>query len=95
MISVQVLVIEGLITGCRSLKEKRIVLNSLKDKIRSKYNVSVSELDFNDKWQKTLLGVACVSNNGKLNRKTLEKIADLIYEDGRIEIVNRTIEELA
>ncbi len=94
MISVKVLIVEAVIIGSKSLKEKRAVLNSIKGSIASKFNVSISELDYLDKWQRTLLGFAVISNNGKLNETTLEKISEIIYLDGRLEILNSTIEEL-
>jgi len=94
MISVKVLIVEAVIIGSKSLKEKRAVLNSIKGSIASKFNVSISELDYLDKWQRTLLGFAVISNNGKLNETTLEKISEIIYLDGRLEVLNSTIEEL-
>ena len=94
MISVKVLIVEAVIIGSKSLKEKRAVLNSIKGSIASKFNVSISELDYLDKWQRTLLGFAVISNNGKLNETTLEKISEIIYLDRRLEILNSTIEEL-
>jgi len=94
MISVKVLIVEAVIIGSKSLKEKRAVLNSIKGSIASKFNVSISELDYLDKWQRTLLGFAVISNNGKLNETILEKISEIIYLDRRLEILNSTIEEL-
>ncbi len=94
MISVQVLIVDAIVTGSRSLKEKRAVLNSIKGSIASKFNVSISELDYLDKWQRTMLGFAVISNDGRLNSKTLEKILDIIHNDGRLEVVHSSIEEL-
>ncbi len=94
MISVQVLIVEAIVTGSRSLKEKRAVLKSIKGTVSSKFNVSVGELDYLDKWQRTMLGFAVISNDGRLNSKTLEKISDIIHNDGRLEVVRSSIEEL-
>ncbi len=94
MISVKVLIIDAIITGSRSLKEKRAVINSIKGVIASKFNVSISELDYLDKWQRTMLGFAIISNDGVFNARTLEKISDIIHEDGRLEVINSSIEEL-
>ena len=95
MISVQVLIIDAIVSGSRSLKEKRAVINSLKGSISSRFNVSISELDYLDKWQRTVLGFAVISNDGRFNAKTLEKISEIIYNDGRLEVINSSIEELA
>jgi hypothetical protein len=48
--------------GCRSLKDKRHVLRSLKDRLRQRFNVSVAETDHNDLWQRAELTVCVVSN---------------------------------
>jgi uncharacterized protein YlxP (DUF503 family) len=51
------------IPGCRSLKEKRFVIKSLRDKIRAKFNVSVAEVEQQDLWQRSLIAVVGVSEN--------------------------------
>ena len=51
------------IPAAQSLKGKRFVLKSLKDKVRGKFNVSIAELDGQDKWQVSTLGFAMVSND--------------------------------
>ena len=75
-----------------SLKSKRFVLKSLKTKIRNKFNVSVAEVGGNDKWQRTTLGIAAVSNERKLIDGMFSKIIDLIYMDGRVEVVDTFID---
>ena len=47
---VGILVIEMFIYSSNSLKEKRIVLRSLKDRLKNKFNVAVAEIGFQDKW---------------------------------------------
>ncbi len=43
-----------------SLKEKRMALRSLKDRLRKKFNVSVSELDHQDLWQRSRVGIVSI-----------------------------------
>ena len=50
-------------TSPQSLKEKRMVIKPLKDKIRQTFNVSVSELDSQDKWQVATLGFAVINRD--------------------------------
>ena len=45
----------------RSLKDKRQVLRSLKDRLRHRFNVSVAELDGQDSWQRATVGVVAIS----------------------------------
>src|SRR5437899_12370191 len=48
--------------GCRSLKEKRHVLKSLKDRLHNRFNVSAAETAHHDLWQRAELTVCVVSN---------------------------------
>jgi hypothetical protein len=66
------------IPASRSLKEKRRVIKSLKDRIRANFNVSVSEIGGLDKWQTGVLGAAMISNDKALIAGTMEKIVTLI-----------------
>src|ERR1043166_7920256 len=55
------LTIEIRIEAARSLKDRRQVLRSLKDRLRARFNVSVAELDPDDAWQRATIGVAAIS----------------------------------
>lgn len=57
------LTLEVRIEGAHSLKDKRAVLRSLKDRLRSKYNVAVAELDASNAWQRATVGVVSVSTS--------------------------------
>ena len=48
-----------------SLKGKRRVVKSLCQRIRNKFNVSVSEVDDNESWQMATLGITCASNSAR------------------------------
>ena len=84
--------LEIYIPSAFSLKEKRFVLKSLKDRIKRKYNVSIAELEANDKWQRSLIGIAMVSNENRLIDSSFTKILNLIDDDGRVEVIDRQIE---
>ena len=80
--------IDVLIPQASSLKEKRIVIKSIKDKISKRFNVSIAEVGYQDKWQRSLLGVAKVSNDTISIEKVFDFIDKLIIADGRMEIIN-------
>jgi len=75
-----------------SLKEKRFVVKSLKDKIRNKFNVSIAEVDHLDKWQLAGLGIAVVANDQKLVESVIFEIEKLIESRGDVEISARTFD---
>ena len=63
MPAVGVLTLELHIEGAHSLKEKRHVVKSLKDRLRARFNVAVSEIDYQDVWQRGLVAAVTVSGD--------------------------------
>jgi len=57
------LTLELRIEGSQSLKDKRQVVRSLKDKIRAKFNVSVAEMEETDLWQRATIGIVSISGS--------------------------------
>ncbi len=75
-----------------SLKSKRMIVQSLKTRIRNKFNVSVAEVGHEDKWQRACVGVALVANEHKVIDKTMSQLLRLIEVDGRAEILEHLVE---
>ena len=63
MPSIGVLTLELKIEGAHSLKEKRHVVKSLKDRLRHKFNISIAEIDYQDVWQHALVSAVTVSSS--------------------------------
>ena len=76
----------------RSLKEKRRVIKSIKDRIRGKFNVSIAEIDKLDKWQSATLGVACVSNDARFTNSMLSNVVDFVNGIHTVELSDYEIE---
>ena len=70
------LTLEIYLPDARSLKDKRQVLRSLKDRLRSRFNVAVAELDHQDVWQRALVGVVSLSNDAQHLEKSLREVFD-------------------
>ncbi|HKD15896.1 MAG TPA: DUF503 domain-containing protein [Candidatus Angelobacter sp.] len=51
------------IEGAHSLKDKRQVLRSLKDRLRNSFNISIAEIEVTDLWQRATLGVVSISDS--------------------------------
>ncbi|NOQ96617.1 MAG: DUF503 family protein [Calditrichae bacterium] len=77
-----------------SLKEKRLVIKSIKDKVRNKFNVSIAEVDYQDKWQRARLGVVQVANDYGFIEKNMNAVFKLIESNGTAEITQHTLEYL-
>ena len=78
--------------GSGSLKNKRYILKSLKDRIKKNFNVSISEIDYHNLWQRSLLGVAVVSQDAQFAHKVLAKVIDFIRSEVRVELIDYHVE---
>ena len=72
----------------RSLKDKRRVLSSLKDRIRAKFNVSVAEVDDQDFMQSATLAAAQVSNDSRYVNGALDKLVDMVRRFPGVRLVD-------
>jgi uncharacterized protein YlxP (DUF503 family) len=89
------LTLELRIEAAHSLKDKRQVLRSLKDKLRAGFNVSVAELDAADLWQRATVGVVSISGSRDYLRGLMEKVersANRIANNAGAEITDSFIE---
>ena len=77
-----------------SLKAKRKIVQSITSRLRQRFNVSVAELDFQDKWQLCRIGVGAVGNDGRMLDSQLRKALDAIERMGLAVITDFTIEIL-
>lgn len=84
--------VELFIPDSGSLKGKRQVIKSIKDRIRQNYNVSVAEIDGHDLWQKVILGIACVGVEKRYMNGVLDKIIDLLQGNHSVELLKYNIE---
>ena len=80
--------------GIGSLKGKRQILLSLKDRLKRTYNVSIAEVDGNDLWQRAVLGVACVSNDGSHARQMLNAVVGEVRANPCVELIEHHVELL-
>lgn len=83
------------IPGARSLKDKRRVVRSLKDRLHRSFNVSVAEIDYHDRHGRTELGVAVVSNSDYHCREVLEKVLAYCRRPGDAELTHHELELIA
>ncbi|HUK86537.1 MAG TPA: DUF503 domain-containing protein [Terriglobales bacterium] len=91
------LTLELRLEAAHSLKDKRQVLRSLKDRLRAGYNVSVSELDATDLWQRATLGVVSISGSRDYLEGLMQKVereATRIANNHGAEIVDTFVDYL-
>ena len=75
-----------------SLKGKRRILKSIKDRLRSQFNVSVAEVDYQDLWQKAELAIALAATDRKYADKVLQTILGKVESWHIAEIIDVQVE---
>ena len=78
----------------QSLKAKRQVLLSVKDRVRDRFNVSIAEVGDQDLWQKAVLGIASVANERKHVNQVLDQVVNLIRSIPMVDLIQCHIEFL-
>lgn len=91
---VGVLTVQLAIYEAESLKDKRRVIKSVKDRLANRFNVSVAEVDDLDSWQRAELGVAMVANDGRFVESCLHKIVDELRRERSASLVDYHVELL-
>ena len=79
------------IPGCASLKQKRHVLKSLTQAIRSTFNVSVAEVDHHDLWQRTAIAVAATGAEQYHVRKVMQQVERFVEAWGQVEVIEASL----
>ena len=72
--AIGLLTLDIYIADSHSLKDKRQVLRSLKDRLRGRFNVAVAELDHHDNWQRAQIGIVSISNNAAHLEQSLRTV---------------------
>jgi uncharacterized protein YlxP (DUF503 family) len=74
------LTIELLIPSARSLKDKRSAVRGLKDRLRSRFNASVAEVAYQDKWQRTVIAACILGSDKRKLESDMARIRQLCEE---------------
>lgn len=84
--------IELHIPGVNSLKGKRQIIKSIKERVRNRFNVSIAEVGEQDLWQRATLGLACVANDKREANRILSKVIHFIEQNKNISLTDYEIE---
>jgi len=69
--------------GITSLKEKRSIIKSVSGRLRSRFNISISEIDHQDNKTSAVVAIAVISNDTSFINQQLDKIINFMENDGR------------
>lgn len=80
------------IQDSNSLKEKRMVLHSLKAKLRNNFNVAVTQIDDEDKWQRATIAIVGAERDRKNMNSILSGIINFIEKFDGVDLINHELE---
>lgn len=75
------------VPGCASLKAKRHVVKTLSAALRSRFNVSVAEVDHHELWQRTAIAVAAVDREQYHARKVMHEVERFVERWTEVEVI--------
>jgi uncharacterized protein YlxP (DUF503 family) len=85
---VGVLTLDLAIFDAQTLKDKRRVISSLKQRLRNRFNVSVAEIDHHDKPKRCSLGVALVCGEARALHSQLDQLVDMVRRNGELSLID-------
>ncbi|MBI2565508.1 MAG: DUF503 domain-containing protein [Candidatus Schekmanbacteria bacterium] len=88
------LTVDLLVHESQSLKDKRRVVKSLKDRLKSRFNVSVAEIGDLDDRQRACIGLATISNDKRVVERTLSLALQFVEQSYLAEITDHVVEIL-
>lgn len=71
-----------------SLKDKRSQIKSLKDRLSSRFNASIAEIDAHDIWQQAEIGICMISNDRSYLNKQYSLLETLVLEHTQLQLIN-------
>jgi uncharacterized protein YlxP (DUF503 family) len=80
------------VPGCSSLKAKRHVVKTLTAALRSRFNVSVAEVDHHELWQRTVIAVAAVDREQYHVRKVMQQVERFVESWTGVETISTELE---
>ena len=78
--------------GNQSLKGKRRIIRTIKDRVKNKFNISIAEVGDQDIWQNIHLGIAAVHSEGSYLEGQLQQVVEFIDRMHLAEMTNHEIE---
>ncbi|MFC7320487.1 DUF503 domain-containing protein [Halobacillus campisalis] len=86
--------VECILYDAQSLKEKRSVIKRIQKRLANEYNVAVSELDFQNLWQRTCIGIVTIASSKVIAEQTIQQALSFIDSFPEIERTNTVTEWL-
>ncbi|WP_163579926.1 DUF503 domain-containing protein [Gracilibacillus saliphilus] len=84
--------VEIFLYECHSLKDKRSVLKRIKNRLSKDLNIAISEMDYQDLWQRSKLGIVTVSESSEIGQQIIQQALGILDSFTEIERTITNIE---
>lgn len=78
--------------GADSLKARRAVVKSVKERLRHRFNVAIAEVGEKEQWSRADLAIVTVAEDRRTADATIEAVRRFLDHDGRLEVVDAELE---
>ena len=85
---ISLLTIELMVPWARSLKDKRSAVRGLKDRLRSRFNASVAEVAYQDKWQRAVIAVCILGGDRRQLESDMARVRQLCEEAQNVQVAD-------
>lgn len=92
--TIAVLHVSFQVLAARSLKHKRAVVRSIKDRLRNAFNVAVAEVGAQDRWAAAQLGIVTIGTDGRYASGVMERVRGTLEANPAIRITEAEMEIL-
>jgi len=92
--TIGVLTVEIFIPASLSLKDKRRVLKSLKERLKNSFNISIAEIEHHGKWQRAKMAIVNVDASKRIAESWLGKVLDFIDKFNKVQLLDSKMELL-
>ena len=82
-----VLLLDLHVPSAHSLKDRRAVIKSLKDRLRNRFNIAIAEVDATEKWQRSTLGVSTLGDHRDQVDAVLDHVTDWLRMSPTIALI--------
>ncbi len=90
--TIGILTVEIFIPDSLSLKDKRRVLKSLKERLKNSFNISIAEIEYHGKWQRAKMAIVNVDAGKRIAESRLGKVLDFIDKFNKVQLLDSKME---
>lgn len=90
--TIGVLTLQLIYPEVHSLKEKRSIIQSLFTRLKKRFNIAIAEVDGQDLWQRSEIGIVSINNSTRELERTMDFVVNFIRNENDLELIDMRLE---